>query len=236
MIRPLPESSKGQTSREGGAQSHGSQRDGRVTEGAKKMSEVRTERRPIPVHRRSFRFPSRNRGFSFVELMMVLALAGLVMAVALPRLDFRRWRLNAATREVAGLLRSARQAAIRQQHDVIVTFNGAANLIAIHENADGDADGRVAEGERVYSRPLPEAVVFGPASAPPVRGRTGSPSSFQNGTLVFHSNGAASSSGVVYLVASGAEYETEYIRALWVERSTGSIQQLRLRDGVWEPL
>jgi Tfp pilus assembly protein FimT len=168
--------------------------------------------------------------------MIVLVMLSLAGALALPRIDFRGWRLNGAVREVTGLLRGARQTAVRQQHDVRVIFDAASNVITIHENTDGDRNGQVVPGERIYRRPLPEAVVFGPPGAPAVRGRGGFPSSFKSGVIVFHANGAASESGVIYLAPQAWSGETDDMRAIWVERSTGSAQALRRRGSEWAPL
>lgn len=176
------------------------------------------------------------RGFTVVELMIVLVMLSLVAAIALPRIDSGPWRLNGAVREVTGLLRHARQTAVRQQYDVRVSFDAASNSIIVHENVDGDHDGQVDPGERVYTRPLPEAVVFGPPGAPAVKGRSGFPTSFRSGVVVFHPNGAASESGAIYITFRISTGNPKDLRAVWVERATGSVLGLRRRGSDWAPL
>ncbi|MGE3537667.1 MAG: GspH/FimT family pseudopilin [Candidatus Tectimicrobiota bacterium] len=66
------------------------------------------------------------RGFSTVELMVVLAIVGILAAFAAPNLS--RWsigmRLNASTREIASELQLARMKAIAQNTSVTVCFYG----------------------------------------------------------------------------------------------------------------
>ena len=187
------------------------------------------------TRRRAYSIP-RDRGFTIIELIIVLVVIGLVTMFAIPRINSTGWRLNGAVREASGLLRRARQTAVRQQHDVAVSFDARTNSILVHENSDNDPNGDIGPDERVYRRALPEGIVFSVRVPPPMRGLTGSPVSFEAARVVFHSNGAASESGVIYLEPHNAGTALEDLRALWVERATGSVQIFRYRSGTWEPM
>lgn len=101
-----------------------------------------------------------SRGFSLIELMIVLVVAGLLLAMGAPAWKgFQRSLLQKQARaEVVQAIRTARQTAITQHAPVIVTFGTpptTTNITtyAVHIDADGD---RVKDsGERWTQRALP---------------------------------------------------------------------------------
>lgn len=67
------------------------------------------------------------RGFTLLEILVVLAIAGLITAVALPRFGgtLDGLRARSASREVAALLRAARLDAIKERTVVVVAADPA---------------------------------------------------------------------------------------------------------------
>lgn len=81
----------------------------------------------------------RDRGFSMVELMIVLAVIGILAAFTTPNLP--NWstniRLNSSAKEIASTLQLARMKAIAQNTDVTVCFYGPSADFPETKYADG---------------------------------------------------------------------------------------------------
>ncbi len=178
-------------------------------------------------------------GFSLIELLMTLALIGVVVALALPRINTQHYRVEAAVRTVATALLAAQQQAVVRQHDVVVAFDAGAGALRIHDDANND--GVVDSAERVRVVPIGETMVFGLGGAAPASVGTG-PITFtrqQAGlpAITFHRSGSASESGGVYLTSrreaqSGGHPEDS--RLVTLERSTGRPSWFQYRGGAWQ--
>lgn len=114
------------------------------------------------------------RGFSLVELMVVMAVSAILLSVAAPSVWalFRSYRLESGAREVAGALQQARAQAITQNLSARVRFK------------TGTGGYRLETGESVVMHQLPPRVRFG---AVPAQG------------ILFHSRGNAAPAGSVVL-------------------------------------
>lgn len=80
-------------------------------------------------------------GFTLLEILVVLAIAGLITAVALPRFGgtLDGLRVRSASRQVAALLRAARLDAIRERKVVVVAADPATQEL----RTEGGGRGRV---------------------------------------------------------------------------------------------
>lgn len=100
---------------------------------------------PATIHRLTVRrrHSSREDGFHLLDSLMVLAIAGLVLALGLPTLGnwSTRLRVDLAAREIAGAFHQARGLAIRHSVRVAVKFHVADDgsaTYAIYRDGDGD--------------------------------------------------------------------------------------------------
>jgi prepilin-type N-terminal cleavage/methylation domain-containing protein len=175
------------------------------------------------------------RGYTIAEMVVVLVIAGIVSAIALPNIDYRRYRADAATHTLRGTLQHAQRLSIVRQYDVIVVFDLVGRRMRIIEDANNN---RAADStERVIVRPVEEGITFivppmgvnGPVSTPIVganlRNVDGLPS------ITFHRNGSASSDLELYLSALSAHASD--IRAVVVTQSTGRAQGQRYLGSSW---
>ncbi len=188
---------------------------------------------------KGFAAAGRSGGFTIVELVIVIAVVGVLGSIAAPSFNAGRWRAEAGIHEVMAGLGSAQRLAVLRQHDVVVTFLEDDDALRIHRDADND--GVEDPGEDVRLQELPETIGFGLGATP---GMAGDPSTTtvtfdDDGAgpqLVFHRNGSASQAGRLYLrpLRGSMADEAAAARALSVERSTGEDRCFSYQTGSWE--
>lgn len=179
-------------------------------------------------------------GFTLIEVIVVVALVGIVVGIALPLLRPEKFQLDAGVVVVASTLTAQQRAAVLRQHDVVLAFDTAAGFIRVHQDADND--GAIDSGEIWSLIELEEGVVFGRGGAT-ARGGVStavSMSESQGGlpALSFTRNGAASEEVVIYLTSerasvSGGTTYAEDGRAIEVERATGRVRCYSYGSGSW---
>jgi len=177
-------------------------------------------------------------GFTVTELLIVLAIIGIVVAISAPKIDFIKFRLESDMQGVGMTLLTAERQAITQQHDVVLLFDVAQGVIRIHD--DKNNNHVIDVGERVRGMALGEGVVFGRASAP-ARPMGPGPVVFTKmvdgfPALVFHRDGSASEAGGFYLTSTRAVrsgLHVEDTRAIEIERATGRASWYRYGPPAW---
>ncbi len=167
---------------------------------------------------------------------MVVALMGLVLAFAIPKVDFTTYRVNGAVRGVSALVARAQRMAVTDQYNVNVLFDVANNAVRIHEDANND--NVIQPNERVRSYPLGEGVVYGLGGAP-VR-LYAAPIGFtktQSGVpeIVFRRDGSASENGGFYLTTTAAlnAVRPRDARSVEVTRATGRVDWYQYTGTAW---
>ncbi len=176
-------------------------------------------------------------GFTLIEVLTVLAVAGILMAIAAPRIDVARFQLDAAMREVGSTVALARGRAILHQHDYVLRFDEDGLVLLADANNNGQTDA----GEERRRVQLPERVRFDRGGATPVMGLTDAISFTKVAeglpALTFHRNGAASEEGVIYLTsvrAAGGDTNSQDTRALQIERGSGRVRCFTYRTLAWQ--
>jgi prepilin-type N-terminal cleavage/methylation domain-containing protein len=181
--------------------------------------------------------PSHRVGFTLVEVLTVLAVAGILMLIVVPRIDVERFQLDSALREVGSAVAAARGRAILRQYDHVLIFTEDGFVVLNDENNNGSWDA----GEERRTVQLSERVRFGRGGADPILG-LGEAITFtkrvgQFPVLTFHRNGAASEEGVIYLTsvrAAGGSSNAQDARALQIERATGRVRCFTYRTIAWQ--
>ncbi len=170
-------------------------------------------------------------------MLFVLIIVSVMAGMMTPLFTVGRWRADSSVQELAVRLNAAQRLAVLKQHDVVVTFVLADDKVVLLQ--DTNNDGRQEPGEVISTLELPETMGFGSGTAPERREGAG-PISFASGngdpTLIFHRNGSASASGVIYLhpVEGSLSGSPEGVRALTVVRATGEVRCYSYRTGSWE--
>ncbi len=185
-----------------------------------------------------FRMPERPRGFTIIEVLMVVVLIGLLAGIAIPRINPAQYRSNAGVRSVASLLSRAQRTSVTKQYNVNVLFVAAENAIRLHEDVNNN--NAIDGGEPVRQYPVGENVVFGQGGAP---NRPNGPGPFTmirqlNGLpeLIFRRDGSASENATIYITSQNAAAtgRVQDARAVEVLRATGRISWYRYTGSAWE--
>lgn len=177
----------------------------------------------------------RRRGYTLIEILIVVTLIAIMAAMAIPRLSFLRYRQDAAGRLVQRTLILAQQRSVRRNTNYLVVIDYAGARMRVVE--DTDASGAATGSESWESVALGEGAKFAIpalsadsytafyATGPGISGAPSTP------TLTFYPNGSASGNAFIYLgVASG---RSDALRAVEVNGATGRTRLWRYVDGLW---
>jgi prepilin-type N-terminal cleavage/methylation domain-containing protein len=170
--------------------------------------------------------------FTLAELMIVVVIAGMMVALAIPRIDTTKFKADAIAQIVRTTLQYAQRQAITRQHDMVVSFDTSGERIRTFWDANNN--GQVGTGERTTWRGLDVGVLFtdpsvsgvsGTAIQKPVSGSaiatvTGYP------TITYHRDGSASSDAEIYV--SVAAHGPPWYRAITINQATGRVEWYRL--------
>lgn len=149
------------------------------------------------------------RGFSILELTVVLIMVSIIAGMAIPRVNYERYRADAAMRSVRTVLQGAERNAIMRQTNVVVGFDVSGRKLVILEDTNNNCSKD--NGERVTTRPLEEGAKFNLPSVPypgtsPSGPIFGSSLCTMSGipSVQFLRDGAASTSVDIYVSSSRA--------------------------------
>ncbi len=174
-------------------------------------------------------------GFTVIELAIALGIAAILAALALPAVDFNRYRMDANARLVQNTLLWAQARAVQRNMNVLVQFDY--DRAQFHIVDDSTGDGAWTTGEVESYRRLAESMKF----AVPPSTIDGATPAYATGsgitmttypTLTFYPNGSASGDAVIYL-GSPRGRRQDY-RAVKVTASTSKMYIYRMgANGVW---
>ena len=181
-----------------------------------------------------------DRGFSTLEVLLVVAIMGILAVIALPRIDLYRIQANSAIQIMGTTMVAAQREALTKQHDIILTFDVPNRRMRIIWDANSNST--IDAGERSRSVPLDDRIRFGLGGAP-ARAFGAAPVNFTrtiNGlpALIFHRNGSASGVGGFYVTSSRAVLDgtTKWnrdTRAVEIVRATGRTEWFKYNGTAW---
>jgi prepilin-type N-terminal cleavage/methylation domain-containing protein len=182
-----------------------------------------------PVSLPSRRIPARGAlGVTLLEMLLVIVMIGILSAIAMTRLDWTRYRADAAGRGVMAEVATAQRLALSLQSNIVITFPDTTKMMILEDaNNDGVAGG----GERVRYVTLDNNFSFGQASAPNVPSPE-DPTALS--TLTFHRDGSGNRSGTFYIHGPGADSSCAHCRAVSVTRATGRVVWYSYATGTWK--
>jgi prepilin-type N-terminal cleavage/methylation domain-containing protein len=177
------------------------------------------------------------RGFTIVEMLMVIVLIGIVATWAVPKVSMSRFRADAAGRLVRTLIQNAQRNAITRQSDVITSFDLSSNRLRLVQDYNNNDTLNV--GDKVDYRALEEGAHFatptwagpnGTTPSSPVVGNNLRTVSGLSG-FIFRRDGSASSDAEIYVTVRDA-MQQEY-RAVLVNGATGRTELWKYNGTIW---
>lgn len=111
----------------------------------------------------------REAGFSLIELIVVVAIAILVMAIAIPAIKrtVTSYQLDASSRAVASMLQTVRSAAVKNEMPYYAQFNGVAGPSVVFALSASELNGNVPYNPTIDPTVAINGNVVFPAAAPP---------------------------------------------------------------------
>ena len=178
-------------------------------------------------------------GWTMFEMAIVVGLIAILAAIALPNLNFSRYRMDANARTVQNQFIAQQLTAIQKNMPVMVTIVYDEGHLTITE--DANSNGVADAGEYTYNRTLVEGAQF---IIPPVSIDSATPyyatgpgltylsQTYLYPTVTFYPNGSTSGDVVIY-IGSTAGRLTD-MRALQITGATSKVKFYRMAsDGTW---
>jgi prepilin-type N-terminal cleavage/methylation domain-containing protein len=176
-------------------------------------------------------------GFTLLELMVVLTIVSVLMAIALPRVDFGRYKADGRVQIVRKALQQAQRSSLVRQHDVIVSFDTASSRMRVA--LDANNDGAIESTEIITWQALsetgkflvpPKSVDGSAAPAIPIQAAV-LKSVNSMPTVTFHRDGSVSADVTIYF--SSANGPGTDFRAVTVSQGTGRVDWYRYNGSIW---
>lgn len=192
------------------------------------------------VNRTPLRAKRVRRGWTIIEMSIALAIIVILAAIALPNIDFKRYRMDANARTVQNQFIAQQINAIQKNRPMIVTIVYDQGRLTITEdmNANGVGDST----EYTYNRTLVEGAQF---VMPPTTidgatpyyatgpGLTYLNQTYLYPTVTFYPNGSTSGDVVIYIGTTAGRLQD--MRALQITGATSKVRFWRmLADGTWK--
>jgi prepilin-type N-terminal cleavage/methylation domain-containing protein len=182
------------------------------------------------------------RGFTLIEMLIVVTLICIILAVAVPRINISRIRSKSAVTSIGTTMLALQREAISKQHNILVVIATSPRQIqVVYDSNDNE---RWDNNERERPIPLGEEIVFGKPAAVTARAFGTNPVNFTNTeptsglpAIVLYRDGSAKEYGGLYLstgkaMAGAANHQAE-TWAMEMIRATGRPEWYRWNGTTW---
>ena len=181
------------------------------------------------------------RGFTLIEMLLVMIIIGILATIMVPRLDTSKGRAKAAALRLGTTLLAVQREAIGKQHQMVVMVDTVGRRLRILD--DSTNDGIWNNSERVRSMEIGDGIAFGRPAGVSARPFGGSAVAFTTvepttglPAIVFYRNGSTQEYGGLYLSSpkalSGAT--SEGIWAVEITRATGRAEWYNWNGTGWK--
>jgi Tfp pilus assembly protein FimT len=180
-------------------------------------------------------------GWTVIEVLIAIGVAAIMTAIVLPNIDFNRYRMDGACRDVQMQFIAAQSKAVEQQQNYLVTFFWSKDQFRVVNDINGNGlwDGGL-EKRNWFTLPehihflVPPTTIDGAtpnyATGPGVTTTISGGLTFPQ--VTFYPNGSSSGDVTVYLGSSATRLSD--FRAVSVTGSTSKVTYWRMRsDGTW---
>lgn len=169
-------------------------------------------------------------GYTLGELLWVIVILSVVAGLAIPKLDWMKYRLNAEQRNLAMQLSYAQRLAVSLQHNVQVTIDNGQRRLIVDEDSNNDGTYSASERRRVVQ--LIDGLNFTRNGAPDLP--SPAPTNVIT-TIVYRRDGSADQSGVIFMnTTRGVNLgNNKDARALEVTRATGRAVTYKYLNSAW---
>jgi prepilin-type N-terminal cleavage/methylation domain-containing protein len=168
------------------------------------------------------------RGITLTEVLVSVALIGVLMAVAVP--NYSDWadkqQINGESQKLYLDLMLARVSAIKNNNNVIFTFDAGNNQYKIHDDSNGDGNEAGETVKLVSLHPRVQFGFFGASITDMDGGSVSTPVALAGGgnQITFDPRGQANTGGSVYMIhSSDAAKNNDRLKGFSVVQATGGV-------------
>lgn len=189
---------------------------------------------------------SHRRGYTLIEMMIVVTLIAIVTATAMPHIDYQSFRQDASARAIRSAMQGAQAYAVSSQYNVFVDIDPTHNVLYVVYDYNDNLQWDQANGEHIIAVPLqdgaqiaqPPAVL--PGAGAPVSGigmttpatvQVPGKTTFTSG-YVFRADGAVSTDVQIYINSKRGQVKDW--RAVSIIPATGRVDWYKYVNSTWK--